>query len=67
VAHHPWAWKSCSMTRDLLRYLRFIDDDVIVWGNPGNWPAARMLVSRRAQGIMPNGQARLTLRRSDQP
>jgi len=46
--------------------LRFIDDEVTVWGDPHRWPALGSRMSGLVQGIMPNGQIRVTLRLSDQ-
>jgi hypothetical protein len=46
--------------------LRFIDDDVLIWGNPSHWPALGTRIPGRIQGTMPNGQVRVTLRLSDQ-
>jgi hypothetical protein len=46
--------------------LRFIDDDMIVWGDPRHWPVLGSRISGRVQATMPNGQIRVTLRSSDQ-
>jgi hypothetical protein len=46
--------------------LRFVDDDVIVWGDRRRRPALGTRISGRIQGTMPNGQVRVTLRLSDQ-
>jgi hypothetical protein len=67
VAHHPWGLEVLlDDQRTVTVDLRFIDDDVIVWGDPGNWPAPGTRVSGRVLGTTPNGQVRLTLRISDQ-
>ncbi len=67
VAHRRWGlevildeWAAATVD------LRVIDDDVIVWGDPCRWPALGSRISGRIQGIMPNGQVRVTLRLSDQ-
>jgi len=67
VAHQPWGLELLLDDRTVATVdLRFIDDDVIVWGDPCRWPAADARVSGRIQGTMPNGQVRVTLRLSDQ-
>jgi hypothetical protein len=67
VAHHPWGLEvllgdQTTVTVDL----RFIDDDVLVWGDARHWPVLGTPVSGRIQGTMPGGQVRATLRLSDQ-
>jgi hypothetical protein len=67
VAHHRWGlelllddWAEATVDR------RFIDDDVAVIGDQSRWPAIGTRLSGRVQGTVPNGQLRVTLRRSDQ-
>jgi hypothetical protein len=67
VPHHPWEIdvlldNQIAVTADL----RFIDDDVLVWGDPQRWPIPGMRISGRIQGTMPSGQVGVTLRLSDQ-
>lgn len=67
VAHHPWGLdvlldNQVAVTVDL----RFIDDDVLIWGDPCRWPEPGTPISGRIQGTTPNGQVRVTLRLSDQ-
>jgi hypothetical protein len=67
TAHCPWGLEvllddQTAVTVDL----RFIDDDALVWGDPGRWPVPGTRIAGRIQGTMPNGQLRVTLRLSDQ-
>lgn len=67
VAHHPWGLEVVLDFRTAaIVDLRFIDDNVIVCGDPTRWPALDTRISGRVQGTMPNGQVRVTLRLSDQ-
>ncbi len=66
VAHHRWGlelllddWAEATVD------LRFIDD-VAVIGDQSRWPAIGTRLSGRVQGTTPNGQLRVSLRRSDQ-
>jgi hypothetical protein len=67
VARHPWGLEVLLDDRTTtVADMRFIDDDVIVWGGPRQWPAVGARVCGQIQGTMPNGQVRITLRLSDQ-
>jgi hypothetical protein len=52
--------------RELLRYLRFIDDHVTVWGDLAAGERRTPRYRDESRGSMPNGQVRLKLRLSDQ-
>lgn len=67
VAHHPWGLEVLLDDQTVVTVdLRFIDDDVFIWGGPCHWPVPGTRISGRIQGTMPSGQVRVTLRLSDQ-
>jgi hypothetical protein len=69
VAHRPWGLEVELIPAGVLATvdLRFIDDETVVIGDQMRWPAIGTRVHGKLQGIMPNGQKRVSLRLSDAP
>jgi hypothetical protein len=66
VEHHSWGINLKLEEVDVYGTvdLRFLDDDPI-WWNEDRYPRIGVRLTAAVQGTMPNGQLRLTIRKSD--